>query len=90
MVLDSATRGLAEINMYSPGRRHLHARRQGIPMTKYMRKQRTVSEYQEKHYSERISLQTSDTGIICQTETTTAAIKQLKGKFENSCREQEL
>lgn len=37
---------------YLSGGRHLHARPQRIPMTKYTRKQGTLSRYQEKHQSE--------------------------------------
>lgn len=69
---------------------HLHARPQRIPITKYKRKQGTVSEYQEKHQLQGTGLQTSDIGIISrETENTIATIKELKKSLKIAAREQE-
>lgn len=71
------------------GGRHFHARPQGILLTKYT--QSTLCENQENHRSEGTGLQSLDTGITSRgTETITAIIKELKGKFENSCKKQKL
>lgn len=86
MVLDSATRCLAEITTYSSRGRHFHYRPQGISMIKYMRKlrvntRRNVSQKGKIHRPQILEFSVRD------TETTTATIWELKGKFENSCKE---
>lgn len=43
-----------------------------------------MNDYQGKHQSEVIGLQTSDTGIIKDIERTIATIQELKDKFVNS------
>ena len=86
MVLDSAIRCLAEITMYSSGGRHFHYRPQEISMIKYMRKlqmntRRNISQKGKVYRPQILEFSVRD------TETTTPTIRELKGKFENSCRE---